>query len=191
MCESSSSSPAIGSVLNGNRCQGCQKAFKRRIAAEIITFACAQALKRRWRLNPMVEPRRVREGDRGVACHCSVRVSPQKRPREWDSNGATSTPSHRNNELFAHARELAPCQPDDDRSQPEDQQGRRGAPVTRKDLQFVLTRIGLVKPKASMLFAICFICAREWRRAFWSRDAARRGRSFRRRRLLALDRLAN
>jgi hypothetical protein len=42
-----------------------------------------------------------------------------------------------------------------------------------------------VKPKASMLFAICFICAREWRRAFWGRDAARRGRSFRRRSLLA------
>jgi hypothetical protein len=72
------------------------------------------------------------------------------------------------------ARTNAMPKPDDDRSSPKISRAARGAPVTRKDLQFVVTRIGLVKPKASMLFAICFFCA------FWSRDAARRGRSFRR-----------
>jgi hypothetical protein len=39
---------------------------------------------------------------------------------------------------------------------------RGGAPVTHKGLAFVTGQVGLVKPKVSMLLAICFICAREW-----------------------------
>ena len=37
--------------------------------------------------------------------------------------------------------------------------------MAHDNLKVVAARTGLVNPNTSMLFAICFICAREWRRA--------------------------